>query len=77
MSVVSLAKRSFFRTFTKPVNREAEALVAGAAVFVLVWSVAQARDVPEYVDLPSDVSIEVPESAAQDADQHVPARQRY
>lgn len=76
MTVHSLTQNALFKALTKPVSREAEALLAGAVVGVLLLMLAS-HNTPEQSDLPSDVSIEGPEAASPDADQNVPVRQRY
>ena len=72
MSIHSLSQNAFFKAITKPVGREAEALLAVAFVGVLLLTFAQSRDTPEYSDLPSDVTIET-----SDAEQNAPGRRHY
>ena len=77
MSIHSLSQNALFKAFTKPVSREAEALLAGAVVGVVLLTIAQSRATPEFSDLPSDVTIEAPETASQDADRNGPVRRHY
>jgi hypothetical protein len=68
MSVLSLDT-----PFKKPIPREAEALLAGFAVFVFLLAVAK---VPEHFDLPTEAPNDAFDVASPDADP-VQRRQHY
>lgn len=70
MSIHSLSRNPLFQAFTKPVSREAEALLAGAVVGVALLTLAQSHDLSEYAEMPSDVTTEASE-------QQTPVRQHY